>query len=102
MFWPIPVSELDKTIKVSGRSAKKGTWYDHDLVFDSKTLKKVSDEVLWPDDSMEAEKLMTQFYKDGNVVVKNGDAVIKSGSEYTIPYYESDGKTRLVYNSQEA
>ena len=55
MFWPIPVSELDKTIKVSGRSAKKGTWYDHDLVFDSKTLLKVSDEVLWPDDSMEAE-----------------------------------------------
>lgn len=95
VFWPIPVSELDKTIKVSGRSAKKGTWYDHDLVFDSKTLKKVSDEVLWPDDSMEAEKLMTQFYKDGNVVVKNGDAVIKSGSEYTIPYYESDGKTQL-------
>ena len=44
---------------------------------------------------MEAEKLMTQFYKDGNVVVKNGDAVIKSGSEYTIPYYESDGKTQL-------
>ena len=95
-FWPVPISELDKKIQISGRSARKQTWYDHDLILNSATLKKISDELLVPDMTMEAKKLMQQFYIDGNVFVQNGNAVTKSGKAYTVPYYAADGTTPLT------
>lgn len=45
---------------------------------------------------MEAQKLMQQYYIDGNVIVKNKEACQKSKQTYQISYYEADGSTPLT------
>ena len=95
-FWPIPIVSLNDPLSISGHSARKDTWYHHTITFNQNTLKKISDDNLVPSEKMEAQKLMQQYYIDGNVIVKNKEACQKSKLTYQIPYYEADGSTPLT------
>ena len=95
-FWPIPIVSLNDPLSISGHSARKDTWYHHTITFNQNTLKKISDDNLVPSEKMEAQKLMQQYYIDGNVIVKNKEACQKSKQTYQIPYYEADGSTPLT------
>ena len=95
-FWPVPIVSLNDPLSISGHSAKKDTWYHHTITFDQNTLKKISDDNLVPSEKMEAQKLMRQYYIDGNVIVKNKEVCQKSKQTYQIPYYEADGSTPLT------
>ena len=95
-FWPVPIVSLNDPLSISGHSAKKDTWYHHTITFDQNTLKKISDDNLVPSEEMEAQKLMRQYYIDGNVIVKNKEVCQKSKQTYQIPYYEADGSTPLT------
>ena len=95
-FWPVPIVSLNDPLSISGHSARKDTWYHHTITFDQNTLKKISDDYLVPSEKMEAQKLMRQYYIDGNVIVKNKEVCQKSKQTYQIPYYEADGSTPLT------
>ena len=95
-FWPIPIVSLNDPLSISGHSARKDTWYHHTITFNQNTLKKISDDNLVPSEKMEAQKLMQQYYIDGNVIVKNKEACQKSKQTYQISYYEADGSTPLT------
>ena len=95
-FWPVPVVSLDEPLSVSGHSAKKDLWYYHIITFNENSLAKISDECQVPSEKMEAQKLMRQFYIDGNVIDKNKEVCQKSKQTYQIPYFEADGTTPLT------
>ncbi|MCU6763918.1 Ig-like domain-containing protein, partial [Blautia ammoniilytica] len=95
-FWPVPIVSLNDPLSISGHSARKDTWYHHTITFDQNTLKKISDDCLVPSEKMEAQKLMQQYYIDGNVIAKNKEVCQKSKQTYQIPYYEADGSTPLT------
>lgn len=95
-FWPVPVVSLEEPLSVSGHSAKKDLWYHHIITFNENSLTKVSDDCQVPSEKMEAQKLMRQFYIDGNVVDKNKEVCQKSKQTYQIPYFQADGITPLT------
>lgn len=95
-FWPVPVVSLEEPLSISGHSAKKDLRYHHIITFNESSLAKISDDCQVPSEKMEAQKLIRQFYIDGNVIDKNKEVCQKSRQTYQIPYFEADGTTPLT------
>ena len=93
VFWPVPVAELDKPIKVAAHAYRDGrdTWYDHEITIKSANIKKVSDGIRRPSKKMEAKKYIEQYYNAGNIFAEHEDSVVKAGNVYTIPAYTDNG-----------
>lgn len=96
-LWPIPVERFDYKIKMSARSARKKSWYDHTIEFKSNTIKRISKKPEFPSREQEAKKFIRQFYLDECIFDGLEKDVRRSGkSNYTVPFFKNNSTEEIT------